>query len=100
MSNRIGCRCPRCTIRGLMGPAVLITIGVLFLLHEVRGYTFDFSNTWPFILIVIGAIQLGSSMAPMTGHIDSMTAAPPTIPQAGPPATPGPAQNSAPGQGQ
>jgi hypothetical protein len=89
------CRCPRCTIRGLMGPAVLITIGVLFLLHEVRGDVFDFSNTYPFILIVIGAILLASSMAPMTGHVDS-TMAPPA---ASPPATPGPAQNSLPGQG-
>jgi hypothetical protein len=97
MSNRFGCRCPRCTIRGLMGPAVLITIGVLFLLHEVRGDMFDFSNTYPFILIVIGAILLASSMAPMTGHVDSITA-PPSPPA--PPATPGPAQNSLPGRGQ
>ncbi len=64
MANKSGCRCPRCTIRGLMGPAVLITIGVLFLLHEVRGSIFDFSNTWPFILIVIGAILLASSVFP------------------------------------
>jgi hypothetical protein len=79
-----------------MGPAVLITIGVLFLLHEVRGDMFDFSNTYPFILIVIGAILLASSMAPMTGHVDSITA-PPAPPA--PPATPGPAQNL-PGRGQ
>lgn len=96
MSNGIRCRCPRCTIRGLMGPAVVVTIGVLFLLHEVRGYTFDFSNTWPFILIVIGAVQLASSLAPMDGHIDSTPASPPAVP----PATPGSAQNSLPGQGQ
>ena len=96
MSNRINCRCPKCTIRGLMGPAVLITIGVLFLLHEVRGDMFDFSNTFPFILIVIGAILLASSMAPMTGHVDSITAPPPP---SAPPATPGPAQNL-PGRGQ
>jgi len=56
MSNEIRCRCPRCTIRGMMGPAVLITVGVLFLLHEMRSGYFDFSNTYPFILIVIGAI--------------------------------------------
>ena len=98
MANKTGCRCPRCTIRGLMGPAVLITIGVLFLLHEVRGSIFDFSNTWPFILIVIGAILLASSLAPMDGHIDSMVP-PPVVPQAGPPTMPGSAQNSLPGQG-
>ena len=98
MPNKSGCHCPRCTIRGLMGPAVLITIGVLFLLHEVRGSMFDFSNTWPFILIVIGAILLASSLAPMDGHIDSMVP-PPVGPQAGPPTMPGSAQNSLPGQG-
>jgi hypothetical protein len=96
MANGIRCRCPRCTIRGLMGPAVLITVGVLFLLHEVRSDTFDFSNTYPFILIVIGAILLASSMAPMTDHVDYTT----TPPRPAPPRTPGPAQNSAPGQGQ
>ena len=95
MANEIRCRCPRCTIRGLMGPAVLITVGVLFLLHEVRGDMFDFSNTYPFILIVIGAILLASSLAPMDGHVDSTVAAPPAVP----PAAPGPAQNSLPGQG-
>lgn len=79
-----------------MGPAVLITIGVLFLLHEMRGDMFDFSNTYPFILIVIGAILLASSLAPMDGHVDSIAAAPPAVP----PAAPGPAQNSLPGQGQ
>jgi membrane-bound ClpP family serine protease len=79
-----------------MGPAVLITVGVLFLLHEMRSGYFDFSNTYPFILIVIGAILLGSSMAPMDGHIGSTTAPPPAVP----PAAPGPAQNSLPGQGQ
>lgn len=95
MANRLGCRCPRCTIRGLMGPAVLITIGVLFLLHEVRGDIFDFSNTYPFILIVIGAILLASSMAPMDGHVDASTMPPPAIPPTGPGAAP----TSLPGQG-
>jgi hypothetical protein len=79
-----------------MGPAVLITIGVLFLLHEVRGDIFDFSNTYPFILIVIGAISLASSLAPMDGHVDSTMAPPPGVP----PVAPGPAQNTLPGQGQ
>ena len=40
MRDQIRCRCPRCTIRGLMGPAVIITIGVLFLLNEMRGDLF------------------------------------------------------------
>jgi hypothetical protein len=99
MSDRIRCRCPRCTIRGLMGPAVLVTVGILFLLNEIHGETFDFSNTWPFILIVIGAIMLGSSMAPMTGHVERTMGPPAVPPSAAPPATPGPAQNPPAGQG-
>jgi hypothetical protein len=80
-----------------MGPAVVITVGVLFLLQEVRGGNFDFSNTYPLILIVIGAILLASSVAPMNGHIDSFTS-PPSPPA--PDATSGPPQNPVPGQGQ
>ena len=95
MRTRIHCRCPRCTLRNLMGPAIIITVGVLFLLQEVRGGGFDFSNTYPFILIVIGAILLASSAAPMTGHIDAATA-----PPAAPGVTPSPPQSPLPGQEQ
>jgi hypothetical protein len=97
MSDRVRCHCARCTIRGLMGPAVVITIGVLFLLQEVRGGYLGFDNTYPLILVVIGAILLASSLAPGEGHTSEVapTQAPPTP---GSPA--GPAQNSLPGQGQ
>jgi hypothetical protein len=95
MSDRVRCRCPRCTIRALAGPAVVITIGVLFLLQEVRGGNFDFGNTYPVILVVLGAILLASSLAPMDGHISSQT-----VPPNAPPAAPGAPQSSTPGQGQ
>jgi len=81
-----------------MGPAIIITIGVLFLLQEVRGGAFDFSNTYPFILIVIGAILLASSVAPMTGHIDFGTAPPAVSSPAS--SAPGPPPGSITGQGQ
>jgi hypothetical protein len=80
-----------------MGPAVIITIGVLFLLHQTRGDMFDFSNTYPIILIVMGAVLLASSMAPMTGHVEPSIAPPPSPPAS--PAMPGSPQNPAPGQG-
>ena len=96
MARENNCRCPRCTIRGLMGPAVLITIGVLFLLNQLHTDTFNFSNTWPFILIVIGTVLLGSAMAPMTGHVDSTISPLPPAPPAAPSAPP----NIVPGQGQ
>src|ERR1700749_1041960 len=98
MSDNPKCRCPRCTIRSLLGPAVIVTVGVLFLLQQARGGYFDFGNTYPVILVVIGAILLASSLAPMEGHISS-TPAPPAAPPA-PGSTPGPTQSTYPGQGQ
>jgi hypothetical protein len=98
MSNRIRCACRRCTIRSLMGPAVIITVGLLFLLDQMRGGFLSFSNTFPIILIVIGVVSLASTLAPMDGHIDS------SYPPVPPPGTAGSAQNlpqsPLPGQGQ
>jgi Domain of unknown function (DUF5668) len=85
MSGQIRCRCQSCTIRGMIGPAVLITLGILFLLHQVRGGRFDFGNTWPVMLVVIGLFLLASAVAPREGHIE----APPSPPL--PPGTPPPA---------
>jgi hypothetical protein len=98
MSEQIRCRCARCTIRGLMGPAVVITVGVLFLLQQVRGGYFGFDNTYPVILVVIGAILLASSLAPMEGHISSIPNSPagPTAPGASGDST----HSLPPGQGQ
>jgi Domain of unknown function (DUF5668) len=97
MSNSIRCGCQRCTIRGMMGPAILITIGLLFLLSELRGGYFDFGNTWPVILLVIGAVSLASALAPMDGHIyGPLPPAPPVATGTVPP----PSQNPFPGQGQ
>ncbi len=103
MSDQIRCRCARCTIRALVGPAVIITVGVLFLLQQSRGGYFDFGNTYPVILVVIGSILLASSLAPMEGHISSHAAVPPAAPPAPgsvPDPTPGSTQNTFPGQGQ
>jgi Domain of unknown function (DUF5668) len=95
MSDRVRCHCPRCTIRGLMGPGILVTLGVLFLLDQMHGGYFDFSSTWPVILIVIGVISLASSLAPTDGHINGQvsTAPPGTAPP--PPQNPylGPGQS-------
>jgi hypothetical protein len=88
--NRVRCACPRCTIRGLMWPAVIITVGLLLLLSEMRGGFFDFSNTYPLILIVIGAVSLASALAPMTDHVATQPrGVPPVAPPVTPPGTPG-----------
>jgi len=51
-----------------MGPAVLITIGVLFLIGQV-GWRHGFWDLWPVILLVIGAIKLAESLASTEGHV-------------------------------
>ena len=97
MSNRVRCGCRRCTIRGLMGPAVIITVGVLFLLNEMSGGNFSFDNTYPVILIVIGAISLAAAASSADGHVSGPV--PPPAPVALP-AVPTVPQNQCPGQGQ
>jgi hypothetical protein len=97
MSDRIRCACRRCTIRGLMGPAVIITVGVLFLVDQMRGGDFSFSNTYPVILIVIGVISLAAAAAPTDGHISGSV--PPAV-SAAPGSAPTVPQNQFPGQGQ
>lgn len=99
MSAPTRCHCPSCTIRNLSGPTVVITIGVLFLLHQWQGGRFYFGNTWPVILLVIGVLQLATALAPRDGHVDSVvvsnTIPPPAAPQppVAPPQTPFSAQD-------
>ncbi|MDP9147015.1 MAG: DUF5668 domain-containing protein [Acidobacteriota bacterium] len=91
MSDQVRCTCRRCTIRSLMGPAMIITIGVLFLLQQTRS-GFSFGQTWPIILVAAGVINLASALAPMEGHI--VPAAPPAVV---PPPPVVPPQSSVPG---
>src|SRR3984957_6757816 len=99
MSDRIRCSCGRCTIRSLMGQAVIITVGILFLLEQTRS-GFSFGQTWPVILVVVGIISLASARAPMDGHTTSASAVPPVPPAstAVPPANTAP--ENYPSQGQ
>ena len=59
----------------LMGAAVLITLGVLFLLASWTHVAFH--NTWPLLLIVIGIMLYLRSSGSTAGHI------PPGAPAAG-----------------
>jgi cell wall-active antibiotic response 4TMS protein YvqF len=68
-SNRTVCHCLHCRIRGLMGPLMIITVGVLFLIGE---YTrFSFLELWPVLLIVAGVVLTAQSLASKEGHLDS-----------------------------
>ena len=97
MSDRIRCACPQCTIRGLMGPAVIITVGVLFLVDQVRGGDFSFGRTYPVILIVLGIISLAAAAAPAEGHVSGPV---PSTTAGAPGSLPTAPQNQIPGQGQ
>ena len=64
------CHCARCRAHGYMGPAVLITLGILFLLAQVSStYWLDFDRTWPALLIVIGLMLFLRHSAPVDGHV-------------------------------
>ena len=41
-----------------MGPAIMITVGVLFLLDNLGVHGADFGHTWPVILLVIGVVKI------------------------------------------
>jgi hypothetical protein len=56
--------------RKLMGPAMLVTLGVLFLIGVSRG----FGRTWPAILLVIGVVKLVQSNASSNGHVGTAAA--------------------------
>jgi hypothetical protein len=51
-----------------MGPAVLVTLGLLFLLANRSNYPFQ--RTWPILLIVIGAVKLVRTLLPDREHLN------------------------------
>ena len=95
-----GCACERCRTRGLMGPAILVTLGVLLLLGEMHVVSFDY--TWPVLLIVIGVVKVLQSNASTTGHQSGYIAYPgyPVNPPAAPAMTPPSTSTTTPEQGQ
>jgi len=63
------CSCARCRMHGLMGPVMIITIGVIFLLSEYTRY--GIGSLWPLFLIVVGVFRLAESMMSNSGHTGS-----------------------------
>lgn len=102
------CSCSRCRAHGYMGPAVLITLGVLFLLDQVSSsYWMEFGRTWPALLIVIGLVSFLRHSAPANGHVPLGYAGAPAAPATYPPrpgtptaapVVPGPVVTPAPNQ--
>lgn len=90
-SSRYRCYCDRCKMRGVMGAAVITTVGVISLLST---YGQGWDRTWPILLIVIGIVKILQGNASTAGHVDHY------VPGAGaPPAAPPPTANVPPAAG-
>ncbi len=63
----IRCGCERCGRRGLMGPVVLITIGLIFMADQFL-WRVNFGDLWPLILIVIGVMKLMEQSSSTEGN--------------------------------
>jgi len=89
-----GCPCQRCRAQCLMGPAILVTIGVIMLIDSFRNV--GFFGYVGGVLLVIGGVKLLQGTSSAEGHIPSLAACanpaggpiPPTPPE--PPAPPVP----------
>jgi hypothetical protein len=79
-------------MRKIMGPALLFTVGVLFLFQSLNIVSFD--RTWPAILLVIGVVKLLQSNASSAGHMGPLPPGPPAAAPPPPDADPGPASPS------
>ena len=78
-----GCQCDRCKARGMVGPAMLMTVGVLWLLSDIGGL--DWGHSWPIILIVLGLVKVLQGNASTAGHVDWLNPAAAPVPPVNPP---------------
>jgi hypothetical protein len=72
----VTCQCTRCRMQGMMGPAMMVTVGVLGLLSST--YILRWHNSWPIFLIVVGAVRLAQMSASTEGHVEYVPPVPPT----------------------
>ena len=83
--SRRTCTCGRCTTRWLMGPAMVLTTGIVLLLDSTG--VAEVHRTWPAWLLVVGIVKLIQSSASSAGHIGPL---PPAPPPAAPPSASNP----------
>jgi LiaI-LiaF-like transmembrane region len=91
------CGCPRCRLRGLMGPTVLVTLGILFLLDNMN--VMDFNRSFPILLIVIGIVMVLQRTSSVEGHIPLGYMQPYAAPPQPPPQAPSDLPPDIPGPG-
>ena len=90
--SRLTCNCGRCSTRWLMGPALVLTTGMLFLMQSLDIAEID--RTWPAWILVVGVVKLVQSSASSAGHVGPLPSAPPPV--ATPPTPPPPTSNPEP----
>jgi len=81
---------PRNWACGLMAPAVLITLGALFLMDKLD-MGLEFGDSWPVLLIVIGLVKVLQALAASPRQPATSGG-----PQPGPPQSPWPGSGSTP----
>jgi hypothetical protein len=74
---RHSCGCGRCMARCMMGPALVLTTGILFMLQSTG--IADIDRTWPAWILVVGIVKLLQSSASSAGHVGPLPPAPPGI---------------------
>jgi hypothetical protein len=92
--SRRTCTCGRCSTRWLMGPAMVLTTGILLLLDSTG--VAEVHRTWPAWLLVVGIVKLVQSSASSAGHVGPLPPGPPSVappPQPPPSSDPGPASS-------
>ncbi len=71
------CGCGRCVTRCMMGPALVLTTGILFMLQSTG--IADIDRTWPAWILVVGVVKLLQSSASSAGHVGPLPPAPPGV---------------------
>jgi Domain of unknown function (DUF5668)/B-box zinc finger len=89
--ERRTCSCGRCATSCLMGPAMVFTTGILFLLDSTN--IAELHRTWPAWILVVGIVKLLQSNASSAGHVGPL---PPAAASVAPPQPPPPSDPSAP----
>jgi Domain of unknown function (DUF5668)/B-box zinc finger len=77
LGHTSGCSCDRCRAQSITGPAVIFTIGMLFLLSSLN--VAGLNKTWPVLILLIGGIKLLQSSASTEGHVQPQPVFPPAI---------------------
>jgi hypothetical protein len=65
--------------QAIRGPVVLMTVGILFALHQSG--TISFARTWPLIIIVVGLVKLMERMLTVPAPYGQTPYPPPGAPR-------------------